>query len=328
MKNFENPEKKGQMRLPMLTIERTGYTRSGDRLNSLHNEVKYEITSKNRNYQLLTPVPIDISYTVNVIAKYPEDIDKIASNFLVMFNNDIYVTCEHPKYEGVMMNNQIIMADSVSEEHPSELDPTQDDFIIASFQFTFKTYLFGGTQKAKKIKALSTYLSTVVSSYTVDVDNDDLEEFLKDHPDATFTATLTDNVDITLTAYGDSTDGNYFDNGIPPITKIDVGFYTVPQSADFDAYMTSVDNEELVKHLHYYPRAYISSESYSYQMSTYIDSTGEPHQIYTALSTENDYYESVDNYCTLAPYVDGLIWEINGASTNDFSQNVIIKPHM
>lgn len=105
MKNLENPEKKGTMRLPMITIERTGYTRSSDRLNSLHNEVKYEITSKNRNYQLLTPVPIDISYTVTVIAKYPEDLDKIASNFMVFFNNDIYVTCEHPKYEGVMMNN-------------------------------------------------------------------------------------------------------------------------------------------------------------------------------------------------------------------------------
>ena len=35
----------------------------------------------------MTPVPIDMEYQVTVIAKYPEDIDKIASNFMVFFNN-------------------------------------------------------------------------------------------------------------------------------------------------------------------------------------------------------------------------------------------------
>lgn len=37
------------------------------------------------------------------------------------------------------------MSDSVLEEHPDELDPSVDDLITTTFQFTFKTYLFGGT---------------------------------------------------------------------------------------------------------------------------------------------------------------------------------------
>lgn len=152
------------MRLPMIAIERTGYQRNSARLNNLHNEVKYEITSKNRDYNLLTPVPVDISYDVTLIAKYPEDIDKMVSNFYVFFNNDIYVMCEHPKYEGVKMKNQIVMADSVSEDWQSELDATADDFTTATIQFTFKTYLFGGTKKAKKNKTLSTYLSTITET--------------------------------------------------------------------------------------------------------------------------------------------------------------------
>lgn len=89
----------------MIIINRTGYARNGDRLNNLHNEVKYELGPASRKYELMTPVPVDIEYEVSIVSKYPGDIDKIASNFMVFFNSDIYVSCEHPKYEGVKMNN-------------------------------------------------------------------------------------------------------------------------------------------------------------------------------------------------------------------------------
>ena len=102
---MENPENRGNMKVPMIVINRTGYNRNGERLNNLHNEVKYEITSSDRRYHLLTPVPVDISYEVSIVAKYPSDIDKIASNFMVFFNSDIYVSCEHPKYKGIKLNN-------------------------------------------------------------------------------------------------------------------------------------------------------------------------------------------------------------------------------
>jgi len=62
-------------KLPLITINRTGYSRSPERVNGHNNEVKYEITSKNRNENLLTPVPIDISYDVSIISKYASDID-------------------------------------------------------------------------------------------------------------------------------------------------------------------------------------------------------------------------------------------------------------
>ena len=50
LKNLENPEKRGNIKVPMIIINRTGYSRNGDRLNNLHNEVKYEINSANRLY--------------------------------------------------------------------------------------------------------------------------------------------------------------------------------------------------------------------------------------------------------------------------------------
>lgn len=65
---------------------------------------------------------------------------------MVFFNPDVYVTCQHPKYEGIQLNNQVLMSDSVNEEHADEIDGATDDFTSATFQFTFKTYLFGGQQ--------------------------------------------------------------------------------------------------------------------------------------------------------------------------------------
>ncbi len=104
MKALENPERKGTYTLPLISIDRTGYTRNGERLNNLNNEVKYELGPKSRYYHLMAPVPVDINYEVTVMSKYQADIDKIASNFMVFFNSDIFVSCEHPKYEGVKLN--------------------------------------------------------------------------------------------------------------------------------------------------------------------------------------------------------------------------------
>lgn len=75
MKSWQNSERRANMKLPMIAVNRTGYSRNGERLNGMHNEVKHEMTSKWRSYDLMTPVPIDISYDVSIIAKYPSDVD-------------------------------------------------------------------------------------------------------------------------------------------------------------------------------------------------------------------------------------------------------------
>jgi len=65
---------------------------------------------------------------------------------MVFFNNDLYVSYEHPKYEGVKINSQVVMQDSVNEDHPGDLDNSSDDLTTATFSFTYKTYLFAGTK--------------------------------------------------------------------------------------------------------------------------------------------------------------------------------------
>lgn len=147
LKALENPERAGNYSLPMIVIMRTGVARNSERLSKLHNEVTNSTFSTRPIYDLYTPVPVDIEYTVSIISKYPGDIDMIISNFIPFFNSDLFVTCVHPKFRKLTFSSQVIMSDSITEEHPDEIDDATDDIITATFNFTFKTFLFAGSEK-------------------------------------------------------------------------------------------------------------------------------------------------------------------------------------
>lgn len=55
------------------------------------------------------------------------------------------------------------MDDSVSEQHADDFDAESDDLIITTFNFTFKSFLFTGTKRFKKVS------NTVISSYQAEV---------------------------------------------------------------------------------------------------------------------------------------------------------------
>ena len=169
LKNLENPTKSGLYSLPMIVIQRNGLNRNAERLTNLHNEIVKSPSRKSIIYDLYTPVPIDIEYSVTLISKYPGDVDMMLGNFAIFFNSDLFVTCVHPKFKNLKYNSQIIMGDSISEEHPDELSPDQDDLIVTTVNFTFKTYLFGGSEKILAGQNIhvdpDTGLSTVYDGY-------------------------------------------------------------------------------------------------------------------------------------------------------------------
>lgn len=328
VKALENPDNKAQYKVPMIVINRTGYQRQSDRLNNLHNEVKYEVSSNKRYYHLLTPVPVDISYDVSVIAKYPADIDKIASNFMVFFNNDIYCSQAHPKFSDIKLNNQVIMGDSVSEEHPDEMDASRDDLVISNFSFTFKTYLFGGTEQYRKVRSKKPVvdLSATVSSYVHEFKNDDeVAEYIRQQPHSRLSTTLTAEVTAQVTSYVDDISSDEYDDGVPKIRGLNFGFYAVPKQEDILGYMTSVDNELIARHEHFYPSSYISSGWYGgpvYQSAVGPEGEEISAVLPQPVATSADWYDVVDNYCTLAPYVDRIFWKIDGASPYEYPYNV------
>ena len=324
LKSWQNAERKAMIKLPMIVINRTGYSRDSGRVNNLHNEVKYEITSKNRLYDYLTPVPVNISYEVTILSKWQKDIDQIASNFMVFFNSSLYVSCVHPKYDGIKLNNQVIMEDSVSEDHPDEIDAGTDDFITTTFNFTFKTFLFGGVTQAKKRhhKVLSSYEITSHGYELVEFDDDDevrknlssfddgnlmmttfhtsaeVESFLEIENHSKVSGYVITDTVSTVTSIVENPDisDDVYEEFAPIINQINVGFYPVPMMSSIPLHMKEVDQ---YAHEFYEISGYISCDKYGRETSGVIDS-----------------------YDTIHPYVDRLIWRIDSESTNPFPDNI------
>jgi hypothetical protein len=213
-KGLENPNKNGMYSLPMIIIQRTGITKNNDRLTNVNNEVKYASHSGRLNYNLYTPVPIDISFQVTIVSKRQGDIDKALSNFIPFFNKDAFVRYKHPKFDGLFMKCQVIMDDTITEEHPESLDALDYDVVTCTCNFTFKTWIFCGNDV---VSSADNRIRHIVSVYT-DVDEDG----------------LSNEVSVV-------TDTEYI-GFIPSIRQINVGFYPVPIISGFLSHMDWVDS--------------------------------------------------------------------------------------
>lgn len=190
----------------MIIIQRTGITKNNDRLANINNEVKYAAHSKQLNYNLYTPVPIDIAFQVTIVSKRQGDIDRALSNFLPFFNKDAFIRYKHPKFDGLFMKCQVIMEDSITEEHPDSFDAATDDLVACTCTFVFKTWIFCGNDV---ISSKGNYVRHKIS---VDL--------------STHTSSVVD------------TEYNGF---VPIIRQINIGFYPVPLLSSYIPHIDWVD---------------------------------------------------------------------------------------
>ena len=181
-KHLDGSEKTG-LRLPIIVVTRTGITINSDRNTNLHNEIVQQTTRDRINYNLLTPVPIDIEFSVVIASRWPSDIDMILSNIIPFFNQDLYVACRHPKYYNVQYYSQIIMGSGIQQDAVTELSTDQDDIVTATLTFTFKTYIFGGNDQVE-LTTTGGYVApiTKISPEIHAVDSDDIQLAGNDDP--------------------------------------------------------------------------------------------------------------------------------------------------
>ncbi len=162
MKNLENPDR-GKITLPAIYINRTGIERNADRVSNANEHLKSQVGGA-IDYDAYVPVPINLTFELTMVTKYPEDMDILLSNFIPFFNQDLYVRLKHPKIEGEKLNHQVIWDGSISEEWPDEIEPADHDIQIATTSFTFKTWIFAGSDliaEAKRIQTVDFTLSGV-----------------------------------------------------------------------------------------------------------------------------------------------------------------------
>lgn len=163
LKNRENPSLAPKIALPMIIVTRNGFSWDSSRSANLHLEKKLQPTSKSPlDPNKITPLPIDLNYTISILTKYPSDMDEILCNFLPRFNKDIYVRINHPKIVNYKLKSEIVWNGSVDENWPTDIDHFEADIQEASTSFIYKTYLFGGTDQ-----------------YVIDYDNTNAEGIIK-----------------------------------------------------------------------------------------------------------------------------------------------------
>lgn len=220
LKAFENGQEPAQFTLPMISITRTAIARDPSRLSNLHNEIKWS-TNKTINYDLYSPNPINIDYKVTIYAKYMADIDMILSNFVIFFNDDLWVSAEHPKYLNLKYYSQIVMHNNINETRNESLANTELDVVTAECTFTFKTFLFGGSRKVP----LGTYtVNKPVTAVTeITVIGDDGQPVID--PDTGNISTITTQVTGINT--------EIYDGYIPKITGLQIELHNVPKYDPF-----------------------------------------------------------------------------------------------
>ena len=229
-KNLENPTKNETYSLPIISILRTGITKNDDRISNINNEIKYRQSSKMPiDYNLLAPVPIDISYSVTIMSKYQSDIDMCMSNFIPFFNKDLFVRCEHPKFEDIEYTSQVIMDGTITEEHPPDLESTQDDIVTATCTFIFKTYIFGGSAKAKSKKIIRD---------GVTYDGDEPTQVISTYISSYYDENLSTDISTEISVIVDTE----YDGFIPLMKSINVGFYPVPILSQYIPHVNWVDS--------------------------------------------------------------------------------------
>lgn len=199
LKFLQNPEG-STFKLPMSTITRGEISYDSSRSSNIHSNVLKQSDYSIYDPNSIQPVPINITYKVTFITKYPNDMEMLLSNFIPFFHKDIFVTSPHPKLKNRAINHQIIWSGSIDTAWPDELTNTENDIQICNTSFTYKTEIFGGSG------------------------------FLQDPTGIIYT------IDLTLSPTTSNISDSYSTSG----NNLLGGFYPVPYAENFDNYINKI----------------------------------------------------------------------------------------
>lgn len=137
--------------LPRMSFEIVSMNYDGERkVNSLLRQTKPS-TLANEFDTVFTPVPYNIDFQLNIMAKYNEDGTKIIEQILPYFKPDFTVSVKLLDDLDMHLDIPIIL-NSISFEDTYESDFQTRRSLIWTLTFTMKAYYFGPSSKKKVIK--------------------------------------------------------------------------------------------------------------------------------------------------------------------------------
>lgn len=130
--------------LPVVAINVNSITRDPSRVFNKNDSI-YNYVSENSNRAILTPVPINISVSMSILARYMEDMDQILSNFVAYTNPYIIIAWKEPSEyteDAFEIRTEVLWDGNISMTTPTDTTYTDKFRIIADTTFTIKGWIF------------------------------------------------------------------------------------------------------------------------------------------------------------------------------------------
>ena len=198
--------------LPVVAVNITGVSRDETRVfNKL--EGAWHTGAENRrnsttdpealnSYHVPQPVPIDISVSMSILARYQSDIEQIISNFVPYTDPYIVISWKQPgnfTNKEQEIRSEVMWDGNLNINYPDQLSPTEPYRLSCDTNFTIKSWLFKKPQQPKQ------HITKITTSMTI--------------PDE-------DVLDFHMPVYNDETEFSYMQSigpaltGAPTITHV------------------------------------------------------------------------------------------------------------
>jgi len=93
-----------------------------------------------------TPIPVNISVSMDILTRFQTDMDQILSNFIPYNNPYIIISWKVPSSQNLVENleirSEVLWSGDISLEYPKEISGTMPYRIAANTNFTIKGWLF------------------------------------------------------------------------------------------------------------------------------------------------------------------------------------------
>ena len=143
--------KNQHIKLPVVAVSMNGVSRDNDRV---FNKIPGFYISKapsvsggsiDTNF-MPTPIPINISVSMDIITRYQTDMDQILSNFVPYNNPYIVISWKVPGSQNLTadqeIRSEVLWDGNISFDYPTEISGTVPYRVSASTGFTIKGWLF------------------------------------------------------------------------------------------------------------------------------------------------------------------------------------------
>lgn len=141
---YDIVNKAQNLTLPVVAVNVTSISRDNERvfnkINNLHNFV-----TERDSRTVRMPVPINISVSMSILARYMDDMDQILSNFIPFNNPYIILSWKEPTgidNEVIEIRSEVLWDGNISITSPVDTTYTDKFRIIADTSFTIKGWLF------------------------------------------------------------------------------------------------------------------------------------------------------------------------------------------